>query len=556
MENEKKVIVTESIMLYPRGDKEEVNRVYTYLRNGMKAQAQMMNIAMSQRYSIYMSNPITRKEWQDLDETERLNKEAEAKLKRSELIKELNLLTGRVPGSPKGSLYDDIVDVDLLPTGIGIGAFVIQAVKNKFDKSLKDGLLYGKVSLPTYKDTAPLMVEKKFIQVVGQSLFKQNGEFIKKSSTGFYHGYDTDEEFYQALINDEKPKLYLKFANNIDFEVILGNPRKSARLRQNISGIFTGEFNGCSPTIGFDKSGRKIVLNLPIEMKAKVHELDESKVVGVDLGLAVPVVCATNFNVYSREKIGNYNDFLRRRVAIQNERKRIQSSLVTAKGGHGRKQKLQKLEMLKKRERDFVKTYNHMLSSKVVEYAISQNAKYIYMEDLSGFSESEKKQFVLRNWSYYELQHMIEYKAQLHNIIVKYVCPTFTSQVCSICGHKGNRVSQAIFECTNPDCKCHSMYEVDGRKIGADFNAARNIAMSTDFKDDICFNRLVSVKTDFVKEDNVLLAQGSDYRMIVKKNGIVKVMCDDDYFHEFDILDIESCVDKSVFTDIKKKIKK
>ena len=46
MENEKKVIVTETIMLYPRGDKEEVNRVYTYLRNGMKAQAQMMNIAM------------------------------------------------------------------------------------------------------------------------------------------------------------------------------------------------------------------------------------------------------------------------------------------------------------------------------------------------------------------------------------------------------------------------------------------------------------------------------------------------------------------------------
>ena len=197
-----------------------------------------------------------------------------------------------------------------------------------------------------------------------------------------------------------------------------------------------------------------------------------------------------------------------------------------------------------------------MLSSKVVEYAIRQNAKYIYMEDLSGFSESEKKQFVLRNWSYYELQNMIEYKAKLHNIVVKYVCPTFTSQVCSVCGHKGNRVSQAIFECTNPDCKCHSMYEVEGRKIGADFNAARNIAMSTDFKDDICFNRLVSVKSDFVKEDNVLLAQGSNYRMIVKKNGIVKVMCDDDYFHEFDILDIEPCVDKSVFMDIKKKIKK
>ena len=55
--------------------------------------------------------------------------------------------------------------------------------------------------------------------------------------------------------------------------------------------------------------------------------------------------------------------------------------------------------------------------------------------------------------------------------------PYHTSQICSCCGHweEGQRINQSTFICKNPECKNF------GVKINADFNASRNIALSTNF---------------------------------------------------------------------------
>lgn len=44
-------------------------------------------------------------------------------------------------------------------------------------------------------------------------------------------------------------------------------------------------------------------------MPKEIKELDENKVVGVDLGIAIPAVCALNTNSYSRKSIGSADDF-------------------------------------------------------------------------------------------------------------------------------------------------------------------------------------------------------------------------------------------------------
>jgi transposase len=82
------------------------------------------------------------------------------------------------------------------------------------------------------------------------------------------------------------------------------------------------------------------------------------------------------------------------------------------------------------------------------------------------------KQTVLRNWSYYQLQQLIEYKADQAGIAVKYVDPYHASQTCSQCGNEeeGQRTDQAHFTCK----QC-------GFEANADYNAARNIAMSRRF---------------------------------------------------------------------------
>ena len=66
----------------------------------------------------------------------------------------------------------------------------------------------------------------------------------------------------------------------------------------------------------------------------------------------------------------------------------------------------------------------------------------------------------------------MEYKAAEKGIAVKYIDPKNTSKMCSECGHvdDANRKTQADFKCV--ECE---------HEANADYNAAVNIARSTDF---------------------------------------------------------------------------
>lgn len=440
--------ITRKITLYPQGDKAEIDRAYKYIRNGMEVQSLMMNQCMSAMYAARL-NGVSKDEW-----------------------KELKRHYSHIPSSKKGSPYT--YDMEKFPTGLPLAGGIPRACEQKLSKACRDGLMYGKVSLPTYKKTAPMMVHNDYIHVRGTKT-KSDGSVIDK---GFYHDYKSPGEFIEALYKETKPSVHLKFTNGISFDIVFGNIRQSLELRSVIERVFSGEYKVCDSSIGFDKSGRKIILNLSLVIPDREHELHEDTVVGVDLGMAVPAVCALNNNVYVREYIGNYDDFTRKRTQLQAQRRSVTRHLKTVKGGHGRQEKLKHLDTLSVHERNFAHTYNHTVSRKVVDFALKHHARYINLEDLSGISGDERGGFVLRNWSYYELQQMIRYKAGLEGITVRFIEPAYTSQTCSICGKRGIRSSQAVFTCSDPDCKVHTMYD---KPINADFNGARNIAMSENF---------------------------------------------------------------------------
>ncbi len=444
---EKEIISTRKITLFPQGDKDEIDRVYKYLRDGMEVQSYMMNMCMSAMYSA------------------RLRKASK------EEKKEIELLYSRVPTSKKGSAYS--FDMAKYPTGLPIAGHVPYACKQKLGKSIKDGLMYGKVSLPSFKNTMPLMVSHRYLTPPGTKT--GSGK-----NFGLFHEYDSPGALSEALLKDNSPKIHIRFANNIMFNVVFGNPYKSAEIRSVIEKIFAGEYKVCDSSIGFDKkTGKKIILYLAVSIPVEQHRLDEDTCVGVDIGLAIPAVCALNNNSYKRLSLGTYDNFTRKRTQLQNQRKRIQRALKCDKGGHGREKKLAHLKKLKIHEREWAQTYNHTISRRVVDFAERNHAKYINIENLSGIKKEKKNSFVLRNWSYHELQSMIIAKASMKGIEVRKINPAYTSQTCSVCGKLGIRSSQSEFTCSDPACKSHAMYEKTG--FNADFNAARNIAMSTNF---------------------------------------------------------------------------
>ncbi|MDM8287329.1 transposase [Phocaeicola plebeius] len=227
------------------------------------------------------------------------------------------------------------------------------------------------------------------------------------------------------------------------------------------------------------KNGRntRIFLLLSIDIPAKKQVLDKDVVLGVDLGIKCPLYLAINKNDNFKMQIGDIEHFHNQRTMFQKRFKSLQKLMCT-QGGHGRKKKLEPLEKLKEKERNWVHTQNHVYSREVIKQALKQNAGTIHMESLKDFGKGkegyvkDEYKYLLRYWSYYELQSMIAYKAKLEGIEVKYIDPAYTSQTCSYCGERGERKKQEEFVCTNPQCKRR------GEKINADFNAARNIAMS------------------------------------------------------------------------------
>ncbi len=173
------MVITRKITLYPQGDKNEVNRIYNYIRNGMEVQSLMMNQYMSALYNAKLNK------W-DKDQ-----------------IREMNQLYSRIPSSKKGSAYD--FDMSKYPTGLPIAGSIPHLCADLFSKACKDGLMYGKVSLPTYKSDSPMYVPVTAIDVIGTRI--KQGRTV---TTGIYHDYDTPGALVNALENDNNPNVHIK----------------------------------------------------------------------------------------------------------------------------------------------------------------------------------------------------------------------------------------------------------------------------------------------------------------------------------------------------------
>lgn len=280
------------------------------------------------------------------------------------------------------------------------------------------------------------------------------------------------------IVIDDEENYFLKWFSGIKFNLYFGKDRSNNRIivERAISKdpVENAGYKLCDSSIQYSKANKKWFLLLVVKIPAEIHHLCKDVVVGVDLGINVPAYVATNCTE-DREAIGSRKHFLETRLAFQKRYKNLQRLKNTA-GGRGRAKKLEPLERVKEAERNWVHTQNHLFSHKIVDFAIRMKAATINMEDLSGYGKDregnakEENQFFLRNWSYYELQSMIEYKAKKAGIAVVKISPSYTSQTCSWCGEKGLREGTS-FTCTNPNCMQYGKTD-----IHADYNAARNIA--------------------------------------------------------------------------------
>ncbi len=377
------MILTRKIQLIPVGDKEEVNRVYTYIRDGIFNQNKAMNQFMTALYVEAI---------QEVSAEDR---------------KELNKLYARISTSKKGSAYDESI---VFPKGLGSTASLSMKVKQDFASACKKGLLYGKISLPTYRMDGPLLVQRDHIRLLSQS----------SQHCGIYHNYATHEEFLNYLYGYDA-EVFIKFVNDITFKMVLGAPGRSQALRSEIQKIFEEEYMVHASTIQI--VGKKIMLYLCIEIPEKEVKLREDVVMGVYLGKNAPVVCALNTaqkrkNSAASCVIGDKEEIFRKKAQIHAQRDRLQRTITSNSGGHGRAKKMNPFAKLSKYERNWNRTYNHYLSRNIVKFAVDNGAKYINLEFTGTNSFNDR---VLAHWAVAELQQYIAYKAEYYGIEVRKV---------------------------------------------------------------------------------------------------------------------------------------
>jgi putative transposase len=332
-------------------------------------------------------------------------------------------------------------------------------VTGRFNDDVKrNKILQHKISLAGYRENMPVIIHNEnYIITQGEKDYQ-----IKCSL--FNNGY--------------------KKENNID-RLTFHSSSLNSHQKTTLNRIINGEYQQGFGQIVQDKKG-KWYFHMSFKFEPQVHELDPNRVLGVDLG----IVNAATLQIWDNKKedwdllswkecvlsgseIIHFRQKHRERIkGLQILRKVSNSTNRYSEGkkGHGTQTKLKPLQNLYGKEVSFRDTLNHKYSKYIIDFAIKNNCGIIQLENLSGFNQETKSKF-LKNWTYYDFDNKIIYKAKRYGITVNFVNPSYTSLRCSKCGcidieNRDCKNNQAKFKCVT----C-------GFEINADINGARNIAL-------------------------------------------------------------------------------
>lgn len=227
--------------------------------------------------------------------------------------------------------------------------------------------------------------------------------------------------------------------DGISMPFIIDGKSKKIEIKADLNNdIFDTISNGKLGTLRVTKKGRKYIAQISITLN--IEPKSSGQAMGVDLGILIPSVATTENGKVKFFGNGRQNKYYRRYYKT----KRVKL---------GNSKKLNAIRKMDNKEQRYMKDQDHKISREIVNFAKNNNVSVIRLECLEGIRNttrtSRKNKKNLYNWSFYRLSMYIEYKANLEGIIVEYVDPKYTSQVCPSCGekHKSNGRSYFCSDC-------------------------------------------------------------------------------------------------------------
>jgi hypothetical protein len=192
---------------------------------------------------------------------------------------------------------------------------------------------------------------------------------------------------------------------HIPFQTYLG--KDFTDKRRLLERTIKGEIKLCSSSLKLEN--KKIYLLASFQVEKDQHTLDSSIIAEASLSLEHPIMITIGKKRYA---IGSKEEFLYRRLAIQAAVQRVQQGAAYNKSQHGKARKLKAMGRFREKEYHYVKHKLHLYSRMLIDLCIKYRAATLMLVNQQDKEQAAKSdEFLLRNWSYYELKEKILYKA-------------------------------------------------------------------------------------------------------------------------------------------------
>ncbi|MCX2678894.1 hypothetical protein OOZ15_02985 [Galbibacter sp. EGI 63066] len=301
--------------------------------------------------------------------------------------------------------------------------YLTEGIKHKLADEKKDelGILKGSQINTTY-----LVVSKRFKGQIPTDILSSLNNTLRssfnKNKSDYWKGLRSLKNFRRDIAFPIRSRNIIKLSYkkekkafcfrlfSIPFKTYLG--KDFTDKRRLLECLVDGDIKLCSSHIKL-KEG-KIFWMATFEIEKEKHDLKTEIIAEASLSLEYPIVVKTG---KTKLTIGTKEEFLYRRLAIQAARKRAQVGATYCKSGKGRKRKLKAVDKFRNTESNYVSHRIHVYSRKLIDFCIKHRAGTLILlkqEDKIGLAKEEE--FVLRNWSYYQLMNKIKYKADKSGI--------------------------------------------------------------------------------------------------------------------------------------------
>lgn len=216
------------------------------------------------------------------------------------------------------------------------------------------------------------------------------------------------------IIKQEEYKNYFLTICGINFRTNFG--RDNSDNQTMFERALAGEYKFCDSSIELD--GNKIFLLAVFQFEKNEIKLDAEIIAEANLGLEVPIIV----NISGKTKklnIGNKEEYLHRRLAIQASLRRAQIGSRYNKGGHGIQKKIKAIDQFKEKEDNYIKTRIHTYTKRLIDFCVKNKCgKLVLKNQQEKELEAKADEKLLRNWTYFGMKEKIMYKANIQGIEV------------------------------------------------------------------------------------------------------------------------------------------